>query len=158
MAVLREANAAAAKAPVKKKAARGPPSEADSVATTDLPESPASGDSSAAPSMLSSGDESSDPRSRAGESGVLLPSTARAVALWRKVRRDMDSAGVLDALLSEVRRRELEGLYERDWCESATKQELPESTADPSLAAAVSTAADAAVPQIAGLAQFGLDL
>merc|ERR1712048_756953 len=46
----------------------------------------------------------------------------------------------------------------RDWCESATEPELPESIADHSLPAAVSTAADSAVPQIVGLAQFGLDL
>jgi hypothetical protein len=70
----------------------------------------------------------------------------------------MDTAGVLDALLSQVRGQELEGLYERDWCESAEEPELPESIADHSLPDAVSTAADSAAPQILGLAQIGLDL
>merc|ERR1711963_433150 len=88
------------------------------------------------------------------ESG-LPPLTSRAAALWGKVRRDVDTAGVLDGLLCEVRGRDLEGLYDRDWSKLASK---PELHADRSLPAAVSSAADSAAPQILGLAQFGMDL
>merc|ERR1719401_1029663 len=107
---------------------------------TGLPESPALSDLTvpqSTRSMLSSGDESSADtgRGRAGGGGTSASRagpnllTSRANALWGKVRRDMDAAGALGTLLSEVRRRDLEGLYEKDWCESTNEPEkIAEST------------------------------